>query len=35
MSTFARGDLSERWDAYKIALEHEVLTPDVRQLESW
>ena len=36
MSAFARGDLKERWDAYKIALETGVLSPeDVKRLEGW
>ena len=36
LSVFTRGDPTERWAAYKTALENGVLTPaDVRHLEGW
>lgn len=36
LSVFTRGDPTERWAAYKTALEQGVLTPaDVRHLEGW
>ena len=36
MSAFSRGDESARWEAYKIALEQQVLAPeDVKRLEGW
>ena len=36
MSAFSRGDISERWAAYKIALETGVLSPEeVKRMEGW
>ena len=36
LSVFVRGDPTERWNAYKIALAEGVLSPeDVRRLEGW
>ena len=36
MATFQRADLGERWNAYAVALQSQVLTPDeIKKMEGW